>query len=57
MAIEEISTASVQGAEGATGIAEKVSGIASKTNDVLRQAQENKISAENLDKMVEFFAL
>lgn len=56
-AIDEITTAAGEGAEGATDIAAKVSDIALKTNDVLKQAEENKISAVKLDKMIEFFKL
>lgn len=56
-AIEGITTAAVEGAEGTSDIALKISDIASKSDDVLRQSMENKGSAEKLDEMVTFFQL
>lgn len=54
-AIDEITTAAGEGAEGTTDIAAKVSDIVSKTDDVLSQSMDNQRSAEELDKMVLFF--
>lgn len=56
-AIEGITTAAVEGAEGTADIAVKISDIATKSDDVLRQSLENKGSAEKLDEMVAFFHL
>ncbi len=56
-AIEGITTAAVEGAEGTADIAVKISDIATKSDDVLRQSLENKGSAEKLDEMVAFFQL
>ncbi len=57
IAIDEITTAAGEGAEGSGDIASKISDIALKTNDVLKQEQENQVSANRLDEMVEFFKL
>ncbi len=57
LAIDEIAAATGEGAEGTAGIADKISGIALKANDVLRQVQENQTSSEKLNEMVEFFQL
>lgn len=56
-AIDEVATATGEGAEGTADIADKISGIAKKTNDVLNQVQENRESAKKLNEMVEFFKL
>jgi methyl-accepting chemotaxis protein len=56
-AIDEITTAAGEGAEGTTDIAEKINSVAFKVNDVLKQVQENKESAEQLDNLVDFFKL
>lgn len=56
-AIEEITIATGEGAEGATGIASKITDIAQKANEVLSQEQDNANSAKSLDEMVEFFQL
>ena len=56
-AIDEITSATAEGAEGTTGIASKVADIAEKSNDVLNQTLENQKSAEKLDKMVDFFQI
>ncbi len=56
-AIDEITTAAGEGAEGTTDIAEKINSVAFKVNDVLKQVQENKESAEQLDSLVDFFKL
>ena len=57
IAIDEITTAAGEGAEGSGDIASKISDIALKTNEVLKQEQENQVSAKRLDEMVEFFKL
>ena len=56
-AIDEITTAAGEGAQGTTDIATRVTDIASKTDDVLHQSMENQKSAEKLDEMVGFFQL
>ena len=56
-AIDEITTASGEGAQGTTDIATRVTEIASKTDDVLHQSMEHQNSAEKLDEMVGFFQL
>lgn len=56
-AIDEITTAAVEGAEGTSDIAGKVTDIAFKTDDVLQKTMENQKSAEKLDEMVGFFHL
>lgn len=56
-AIDEITTAAGEGAQGTTDIATRVTDIASKTDDVLHQSLENQKSAEKLDGMVGFFQL
>lgn len=56
-AIDEVTTAAQEGAQGTTDIASKISDIALKTNDVFKQAQLNQSSAEKLDSMVDFFHL
>lgn len=47
-AIDEISSAAGEGAEGTADIASKVSDIAFKTNEVLNQTMENQRTAELL---------
>ncbi len=56
-AIEGITTAAVEGAEGTSDIAVKISDIAYKSDDVLRQSLENRGSAEKLDSVVSFFQI
>lgn len=56
-AIDEITTAAGEGAQGTTDIATRVIDIASKTDEVLHQSMENQKSAEKLDEMVGFFQL
>lgn len=56
-AIDEITMAAGEGAEGTTEIATKLSEIALKSDDVLHLSSENKTSAEKLDEMVQFFQL
>ena len=55
IAIDEVTTAASEGAEGTTEIANKVAQIANKTNDLVKQANENRASVEQLNKMVAFF--
>ncbi len=55
--LQEITTASDEGATGAAEIAAKVSDITLKTEDVLTQTVDNKTSAEKLDEMVKFFKI
>jgi methyl-accepting chemotaxis protein len=54
-AIEDITAAAREGANGTTDIAGKISDMAARTNDVLKQALDNKASAEKLDEMIDFF--
>ncbi len=56
-AIDEITTAAGEGAQGTMDIAEKIGSVAYDANDVLKQVQENKKSAEQLDNLVDFFKL
>lgn len=56
-AIDEVTTAAQEGAQGTSEIASKISEIVLKTNDVFKQAQLNQGSVEKLDAMVEFFHL
>jgi methyl-accepting chemotaxis protein len=56
-AIDGITTAANEGAEGTADIAEKVSDIVTKTENVLNQTLDNQRSAEKLDEMVGFFQL
>jgi methyl-accepting chemotaxis protein len=55
--IDEITTAAGEGAQGTTEIADKIGTIAYQVNDVYKQVQENRRSAEELDNLVEFFQL
>ena len=57
MAIDDITTATGEGAEGTMDIAMKVAEIASMTNKVLEQAKENGVSAKHLDELAAFFQL
>ncbi len=56
-AIDEITTAAGEGAQGTTDIAGRISEVAHKVNAVLKQVQDNHLSAEQLDLLVEFFQL
>ncbi len=56
-AIEEITIASGEGAQGTSDISDKINDIATKAEEVLKNVEENKISSETLDRMVEFFKL
>lgn len=56
-AIDEITTATGEGAQGATDIVDKISVIAQKVNDILKQVEDNRMSAEQLDTLVDFFHL
>ncbi|WFR59813.1 methyl-accepting chemotaxis protein [Anaerocolumna sp. AGMB13025] len=56
-AIEEVTVATNEGASGSSDIAEKSTNIAAKTSDVLEQANGNKISAEKLNELIQFFQL
>ncbi|GEM_PF-4300294 len=56
-AIEEITTAAGEGAQGTMDIEIRVTNIASKADDILHQTMENQKSAEKLDEMVGFFWL
>ena len=55
--LEEITSATDEGAMGATDIAQKIVDITGKAEDVLARAATNKASAEKLDKMVSFFKI
>lgn len=57
IAIEEITRAAGEGAEGTTDIAEKVNSIVDQIDDVLNKEKENSISARKLDEMIEFFKI
>ncbi len=54
-AVEEVTLATNEGSKGAADIAEKSTSIFHKTNEVLEQANSNKMIAENLSKQVQFF--
>ncbi len=54
-AIDEITNAAGEGAEGTTDIADKVLEISHKTEELVGQAKENKISVNRLNEMIEFF--
>jgi methyl-accepting chemotaxis protein len=56
-AIEEVTVATNEGASGSTDIAGKCSEIAAKTSDVLEQANGNKVSAERLNELIQFFQI
>ncbi len=56
-AIEEITTAAGEGAQGSTDIAIKVSEISHKTSDVVSQANDNKDSVVRLNQMIDFFRI
>ncbi|MDD3417812.1 MAG: methyl-accepting chemotaxis protein [Lachnospiraceae bacterium] len=56
-AIDEITTAAGEGAQGTTDIATRVTDIATKTDEVLHQSLDNQKSAEKLDEMVSFFQI
>lgn len=56
-AIEEITRAAGEGAEGTSDIAIKVSDIAMKTNDLVEQANDNTKSVDRLNEMISFFRL
>ena len=56
-AIDEITIAAGEGAEGTSEIATKVSEIANKTSEVVKQANENKNSALKLEELVSFFQI
>jgi methyl-accepting chemotaxis protein len=56
-AIDEITTAAGEGADGTAEIASKVTEIASKSNDLLDQTRQNQKSAERLDEMISFFQI
>ncbi len=56
-AIGEISTASNEGAEGASDIANKITDIVTKANEVLYLTMNSQKSAEELDQMISFFSI
>ena len=56
-AIDEVTVATNEGANGSSEIAEKSTSIAFKTNQVLEQANANKESAAYLNEMVQFFQI
>lgn len=56
-AIDEITTAAGEGAQGTTDIAVKIADIAVRTDDVLNQSMQNQQSAERLDEMIAFFRI
>jgi methyl-accepting chemotaxis protein len=55
--IDEVTVAAGEGAEGTQVIANKISDIAEKANQVLQKEKQNQESAQNLDEMVEYFQL
>jgi methyl-accepting chemotaxis protein len=57
LTIDEISRASAEGAEGTTLIAEKLTDIALKSDDVLTRTTENQQSANRLDEKVGYFSV
>lgn len=54
-AVEEVTTATTEGAKGSSDIAEKSGSIYAKTNEVLEMANSNKKIAQNLNELVKFF--
>ena len=56
-AIDEVTTAASDGAQGTSQIASRLLDITSKTDAILQQANDNQRSAEKLDEMVDFFLL
>lgn len=56
-AIDEITNAASEGAEGTSDIAEKVHTIFYKTEELVKQAKDNKNSVDQLYGMVEFFKI
>jgi methyl-accepting chemotaxis protein len=57
LTIDEISRASAEGAEGTNLIAEKLTDIALKSDDVLTRTTENQQSANRLDEKVGYFSV
>lgn len=56
-AIEEVTSAAVDGAEGTQDIAGMVTNITTKADEVLQNARENKQSAIYLDESVDYFQI
>ena len=56
-AIEEITIASSEGAEGIADTVEKIGDITNKTDDILNQTIENQKSSNVLEEMVKYFKL
>jgi len=54
-AISDVSRAAEEGADGATQIAEKVSGIVSETNDIVTQSGKSLESSEKIDETMGYF--
>lgn len=56
-AIEEVTSAAVDGADGTQDIAGMVTTITTKADEVLQYARENKQSATHLDEQVDYFQI
>ncbi len=56
-AIDEITSAAGEGAEGTADIANRIAHIVDKTDDVLKESMENHKIAEKLDEDVDFFQI
>ncbi len=56
-AIEEVTTASLEGAEGTANIAMMTSNITTKADEVLQESRKSKESAKHLDSIVDYFQI
>ncbi len=54
-AIEEVTTASLEGAEGTANIAMMTSNITTKADEVLQESRKSRESAKHLDSIVDYF--
>ncbi len=56
-AIEEVTTASLEGAEGTANIAMMTSNITTKANEVLQESRKSRESVKHLESIVDYFQL
>ncbi len=56
-AIDEITSAAGEGAEGTADIANRIANIVAKADDMLKDSMENQKTAEKLDEVVGFFQI
>lgn len=54
-AINDVSRAAEEGADGSTQIAEKISGIVSETNEIVAQSGKSLESSEKIDETMGYF--